>query len=650
MHVDALAVGGARALEHHLVGDGHVGVLVVRPELERRAGGERVGDVHEALGRLLAGEVLLARELGRGARAGHAGFQGVRPHCLTIAPGRVSGRHAVRAIAYLQALSVAMFVPLRTLVGVSAAVLRSASLRGSGRSTRDARWINRHPRAAPARTGEPPDAGWSGATRCSGACRRPLPAASSWCARRRAAARRSSCARGSSPSAATASPGSRSSAGERDAQRFWLSVVDALAGAVAGAGLVERVSRVAGVRRRGGGRAAAVRAAVAGRAGRAGDRRSARAALARRAAAGSSCSSPGCRRSCAWCWRRARSPGSGCIGCASPGELTEVRATPICASRSRRRASCWRRAGVALSDEGLALLHERTEGWAAGLRLAAISLAGHPDPERFVREFSGSERTVAGYLLAEVLERQPPEVRELLLRTSVLERVSGPLADVLTGGAGSERILQELEDANAFVTSLDAGRSWFRYHHLFADLLRLELRRRRPGARSARCTARPPQWHERARVRRRGDPARAGGARLGVTRPACSPTTSSSLILDGRRATLAALLAAFPAERRGATPSSRSPPPTLGSRRSARRQRARTSPPPSGRPPRCPTTGGGSSTCGWAASPLWRRAPARRSRHRARRRPGLSRRPSRPPADSQPGRERSLSTTIERSR
>ena len=77
-------------------------------------------------------------------------------------------------------------------------------------------------------------------------------------------------------------------------------------------------------------------------------------------------------------------------------------------------------------------LHERTEGWAAGLRLAAGSLAGHPDPEAFVREFCGTERTVAGYLLAEVLERQPPEVRDLLLRTSVLERISGPLADALT--------------------------------------------------------------------------------------------------------------------------------------------------------------------------------------------------------------------------
>ena len=86
---------------------------------------------------------------------------------------------------------------------------------------------------------------------------------------------------------------------------------------------------------------------------------------------------------------------------------------------------------------------------------------------------------MADYLLAEVLERQPEQVRRLLLRTSVLERVNGPLADLLTGGSGGERILQDLEEAGAFVMSVDAARSWFRYHQLFADLLR--LRRSAPG-------------------------------------------------------------------------------------------------------------------------------------------------------------------------
>ena len=87
---------------------------------------------------------------------------------------------------------------------------------------------------------------------------------------------------------------------------------------------------------------------------------------------------------------------------------------------------------------------------------------------------------MAGYLLTEVLEHQPAEVRELLLRASILTRVSGPLADFLTGATRSERILQQLEDANAFVRSLDLGRTWFRYHQLFAELLQLELRRTSP--------------------------------------------------------------------------------------------------------------------------------------------------------------------------
>jgi LuxR family transcriptional regulator, maltose regulon positive regulatory protein len=97
-----------------------------------------------------------------------------------------------------------------------------------------------------------------------------------------------------------------------------------------------------------------------------------------------------------------------------------------------------------------------------------------------VAEFSGSERTVAEYLLAEMLDRQQPDVQDLLLRTSLLDRVNGELADLLTGRPGSERILLELEDANAFVESLDPERTWFRYHHLLADFLRLELRRQLP--------------------------------------------------------------------------------------------------------------------------------------------------------------------------
>jgi len=160
------------------------------------------------------------------------------------------------------------------------------------------------------------------------------------------------------------------------------------------------------------------------------------------------------------------------------GELAEIREPDLRFTVAEAR-ELFDAAGVQLP--GLALLVERTEGWAAGLRLAALSLAGHPDPGRFAAEFSGTERTVAEYLLAEVLDRQSEQVRRLLLRTSVLGRVNGELADLLTGDSGGERVLQDLEQANAFVVALDARRSWFRYHHLFADLLMLELRRTAPG-------------------------------------------------------------------------------------------------------------------------------------------------------------------------
>ena len=163
------------------------------------------------------------------------------------------------------------------------------------------------------------------------------------------------------------------------------------------------------------------------------------------------------------------------------GELTEIRTAELRFTLEETR-ELLAAAGVALSEESLARLQERTEGWAAGLRLAALALEGHPDPERLVAEFAGSERTVAEYLFAEVLARQPGEVRRVLLRTSLLERVNGALADLLAGAAGSQRILRQLEEENAFVVSLDAGRSAFRYHRLFAGLLRLELERTEPEA------------------------------------------------------------------------------------------------------------------------------------------------------------------------
>jgi LuxR family maltose regulon positive regulatory protein len=225
------------------------------------------------------------------------------------------------------------------------------------------------------------------------------------------------------------------------------------------------------------------------------------------------------------------------------GELAEFRATDLrfTENETRRLLDA---AGVRLSAAGLAVLQQRTEGWAAGLRLAVISLAGHPDPERFVVEFSGTDRTVAEYLLAEMLDRQSDEVRQLLLRTSLLDRVNGELADLLTGRSGSERILLDLEDANAFVVSLDPERTWFRYHHLFADLLRLEVRRT--------CPEEVPGLHRRAAewLLRHGDVVdairhtQAAGDWSAAARRLAD--YSFSLTLDGQAQTIEALLRAFP--------------------------------------------------------------------------------------------------------
>ena len=231
------------------------------------------------------------------------------------------------------------------------------------------------------------------------------------------------------------------------------------------------------------------------------------------------------------------------------GELTEIRAAHLRFSLAEAR-ELFAAAGVELPEAALGMLYERTEGWAAGLRLAALSLAGHPDPFRFAAEFSGSERTVAEYLLAEVLERQPEEVRRLLLRTSLLERVNGELADLLTGDKGGERVLQELDAANAFVMSVDAARSWFRYHQLFADLLQLELRRTAPAEADAlhRTAARWFADH--------GYPVdavrHAQAARDWAAAARLLADHWPGLQLDGQAATVHAMLAGFPAETRAA--------------------------------------------------------------------------------------------------
>jgi LuxR family transcriptional regulator, maltose regulon positive regulatory protein len=225
------------------------------------------------------------------------------------------------------------------------------------------------------------------------------------------------------------------------------------------------------------------------------------------------------------------------------GELAEIRGTDLRFSERETR-ELLDASGIALSWAGTALLHQRTEGWAAGLRLAALSLAGHRDPERFVAEFSGSDRTVAEYLLAEMLERQPAGVQDLLLCTCLLDRVSAELADVMTGRPASERILLDLEDANAFVMALDPERTWFRYHRLLGDFLRLELRRTRPEDVSALHQRAAAWFSEHDQVADAIRHTQAAGDWPGAARLLADH--SLSLGLDGKTQTIQALLRAFP--------------------------------------------------------------------------------------------------------
>lgn len=143
-----------------------------------------------------------------------------------------------------------------------------------------------------------------------------------------------------------------------------------------------------------------------------------------------------------------------------------------------------------LSTQDVAVLDTQTEGWAVGLQLAALSLQGRGDPNAFLDRFSGTHRFVLDYLSEEVLERQRDEVRAFLIRTSILERLNGPLCDAVTGRSDGQQLLEEIERANLFVISLDDERRWYRFHHLFGELLLARLHRDDPGL--------VPELHARA--------------------------------------------------------------------------------------------------------------------------------------------------------
>ena len=162
------------------------------------------------------------------------------------------------------------------------------------------------------------------------------------------------------------------------------------------------------------------------------------------------------------------------------GQLAELRERDLRFTMEESAALLRETSGLELPASSLDAVATRTEGWVAGLQLAALSLHGHPDPAGFVATFSGSDRYVLDYLAEEVLDRQPEPLRLFLLDTSVLERLSGPLCDAVTGRTDSQRLLEQAERANLFLVPLDGQRRWWRYHRLFAGLLRARLRQTQP--------------------------------------------------------------------------------------------------------------------------------------------------------------------------
>ena len=172
------------------------------------------------------------------------------------------------------------------------------------------------------------------------------------------------------------------------------------------------------------------------------------------------------------------------------GEMVEIRARELRFTLEEAATLVQAVSDVQFSEPDLADLLERTEGWPAGVYLAALSLRGHPSPHAFVRQFSGDNRFIVDFLAEEVLSRQPVEIRKFLARTSVLTRFCAPLCDAVTGSADAAELIEVLERENLFLVPLDDNRQWYRYHNLFAQLLRSQLARTEPGI--------VPELHKRA--------------------------------------------------------------------------------------------------------------------------------------------------------
>ena len=157
------------------------------------------------------------------------------------------------------------------------------------------------------------------------------------------------------------------------------------------------------------------------------------------------------------------------------GQLTELRAADLRFTPAEAAAFLNEVMGLSLTAEEVAVLESRTEGWIAGLQLAALSMQGREDVAGFIQAFAGDHRYIVDYLVEEVLARQGAEVRSFLLQTAILERLHGPLCDAVTGRVDGQARLEALQRGNFFVVPLDDTRRWYRYHHLFADVLRMHL-------------------------------------------------------------------------------------------------------------------------------------------------------------------------------
>ena len=177
------------------------------------------------------------------------------------------------------------------------------------------------------------------------------------------------------------------------------------------------------------------------------------------------------------------------------GDLAEIRVADLRFTPDEAAAFLNETMGLALSATDVAALETRTEGWIAGLQLAALSMQGRSDVSGFIRAFAGDDRYVLDYLVEEVLQRQPEPVRNFLLHTALLDRLSGPLCDAVTGRDDSTAALEALERGNLFVVALDDKRHWYRYHHLFADVLRVHLMAEHPDHVST-VRRRASGWYE----------------------------------------------------------------------------------------------------------------------------------------------------------